>query len=158
MDISIIKYESIWLLTILAVILLLGGIVTGFQYNTIEISQSTGNISFPILYLFPLMFFWLTLIVIGIREIKYRFYRQTPTIILMVNIILTISVTFISIYLLLISELIGEFFGSINQQETISEKVIGIIIRSWPFLVLLLLAFEIFLISRIMKINRNGRK
>lgn len=150
-------YELHWLGIILTVTILLFGGLTWFQFGEINMVLHDNDFSVPSYVLLTLTFLWLTLIVFGIREIKYKFNRKVSIIILLADNTLTLGVTGLVLYNLYVTSVYGGLIqgfikGGFNSPLFGLARYI-----EWTGVVLLplLLIFEIYLLTRLIKIRKK---
>lgn len=142
-------------------IFLFFGKITDFQFQDIDIPlhDTYWIINIPILMF--ISFLSIVMIVFGFKQFELKFKEKSSIIILLINNSAMILAVGFFLYLLFGSFalflLIDVFFDSFLTDKTASSMENGLEFMIWgaPVIMLLFVAFEFFLISRLWKINRQ---
>jgi hypothetical protein len=137
------------------VTLIFGGF-SGFKFEDTNIQLHDLYLEVPILYLLIITFLWLTLLTIGVREIKYKYKRKLPIIILIINTSLIILATGFFTYALYAALVVSAIFDLFNESQQAQNQSPILLNIEWIgiTLMLILATWEFFLVLQLRKINR----
>ncbi len=158
------KYELSWIGAILIITIVLFGGLTGLNFSDFTVVLHDNYFIIPFPAPLALTFFWLTLIIIGFREIKYRFKRKSSIIILLVDNTLTLLMTGYFLYEFFWLSFYSGFYQTVvnsKQASDFNSPLFGLIkyIQWIGFAVLSLLTlFEIFLLFQLRRIRKEKMK
>jgi len=132
------------------------GIITNFDFGIYAFTFNGAKLDIHIFEPFLMLYFWITLIAIFMRERKFQFERKSPIVILLVVNSLTAVTTILVLYSLLLASTMGGIIELFIGKGQSGSPLLGLLdYIKWAALILIpVLAFlEFFLISKLKKVS-----